>query len=180
LSRRQKQQSPPGGTSAVAWIALVIAVIALGVSLLDRPWLGRVKENWPLVQEEFDRLRERRAEEAQQGQVAEGQEAPEHLREARRAAILGDEESLKTHLLAARDGLLVHAESLRASAARQCRNLAEEIGDLTENLEAGLRNSRMISDLAERAESLLGGGESDDSTEPDSVDDEPSDAGSTT
>jgi hypothetical protein len=134
----------------VAWIALIMATLALAVALSDQAWLrqriARWSANWSLV---------RQAVAESRAPADSGPDAAEQLRSASLAARLGNEGEVRERLGAAGADLTSRVERLEGSARERCQALIDDIAAVRRKVETGAEGARTLSSLAERAEALI-------------------------
>jgi hypothetical protein len=135
----------------VAWIALVVALLALAIALSEKNW---VQEKLQTMTENWGRLQEHLSERGARREVESAEATVDDLRSAGLSAQLGEESEARDHLADALRGIRHQAGRLEGHDGERWRQLADETTALAISLEAGIEAARTLNALAVRAEAL--------------------------
>lgn len=134
----------------MAWLALMISLLALAVAVSDKPWLremaARYRQNLSTLISTVRESRENRAAAADPAEL---------VRQASRDVRLEESSAARRNLEEAARSLAVRAERMTGAARRTLSQLASETARLGEALSEGSRGARDLTALAERIESAL-------------------------
>lgn len=148
--RKRSSEPPPPRSNAVAWVALLVSLIALALALSEKSWvqtrLQTIARNWGTMVGEIESA------------VARGEapDAEQPFAQAAEAARGGEQSAMADRLDEAILTVRQRAEQIGGDLSRRLRQVARDLERLRTDGAATEQTAATIDDLGARFTALLG------------------------